>query len=113
MRFLILLTFFCTTLLVAGCATSRVVVEDSRSPEIRIDRLGDVTFYGKRIAPEKVGKAASSAKLSKESKVRVLIPENPDRNVMGRVAGSLHVKGYGTVFVTERKASVDYKAPKQ
>ena len=111
MRFFILLTFFCAALFGAGCATSRVVVEDSRSPEIRIDRFGDVMFYGTRIAPEKVGKAAVSARIPKENKVRVLIPENPDRDVMGKVAGSLHVKGYGTVFITEKKATVDYKTP--
>ena len=111
MRFFILLPLFCAVLLGAGCATSRVVVEDSRSPEIIIDKFGDVIFYGKRISPDAVGKAAVSAKLPKEDKVRIAIPENPNQDIIGRVAGSLGLKGYMPVFLTERKATVDYKAP--
>ena len=112
MRFLILTALFGVVLFGAGCATSRVV-EDSRSPEIVIDKFGGVTFYGKRISPDAVGKAAVSAKLPKTEKVRIAIPETPDQDVIGRVAGSLGVKGYMPVFLTERKASVDYKAPRK
>ena len=113
MRFIILLLSFCAALLGVGCASTRVVVEDSRSPEIRIDRFGDVIFYGDRISPDAVGRAAVSAKLPKENKVRILIPETPDQDVMGRVTGSLILKGYKPIFVTEKKATVDYKtAPK-
>jgi len=111
MRFFVVLAFFCTVVLGAGCATSRVVVEDSHAPDVIIDRFGDITFQGKRVAPEKIASAVTSAKIPKKHKVRILIPENPDRDVMGKVAGYLHLAGYGTVFVTDRKASIDLKKP--
>ena len=119
MRFFILLSFFCAVFLGGGCTTSRVI-EDSRAPkntidrttpEIIIDQFGDITFQGKRVAPEKIVSAVASAKVPKKSKIRILVPENRDLDVMGRVAGRLHLAGYGSVFVTNPKASADLKQP--
>jgi len=120
MRFFMLLAFFCAAFLVTGCSTTRTVVEDSRvpkstidrtAPEVVIDQFGDITFQGKRVAPKKIASAVASAGIPKKSKVRILVPENRDLDVMGRVAGYLHLAGYGSVFLTNPKASADIKPP--
>ena len=106
MRFFIVLSFLCMTILGAGCTTSRVI-KDSSAPEIVIDKFGDVTFRGKRVEPDKIVSAVKSAKISKTTKIWILVPDNCDRHLMGRVAGHLASAGYWTVFVTDRKATLD------
>lgn len=131
MRFFSLLMCLCVAGLGAGCTSSRVVEEkqtwsvstaqtaskkdaaataviaDAHAPEVVIDKFGDVSFNGKRVAPEEVGKAVASAGIPKTRKIRISIPENLDPTVMGKVAGQLHLAGYGTVFVKDKKASIN------
>jgi hypothetical protein len=106
MRFFIVLVFLSVVIFGAGCTTSRVI-EDTRTPEITINTFGDVMFHGKHIAPEKIASAVKSAGIPKTQKIRILVPSEPDRHLMGRVAGYLHVAGYSTLFVTDRKVSID------
>ena len=99
----------CAALLGAGCATSRVV-EDSRSPEIVIDQFGSITFHGKRVTADKIAPAVKSAGIPKTEKIKVLVPEQRDHALMRTVADNLRAAGYGTVFVTNKKASIDIPA---
>lgn len=113
MRFFIMPVLFSALLLGVGCATSRVV-EDDRSPEIIINRFGEVLFHGKRINPDEIVKAVTSAGIKKTTKIWILIPgkDNCDEALMKNIQGRLAVAGYWTVFVSDRKATAtDKKEP--
>ena len=108
MRFLILTMLFFAVLFGAGCATTSRVIADTRSPDIVIDRFGDVAFQGRRVSPdEDIAKVVSSAGIPKKTKIRILVPENCDRELMGLISGRLIYKGYSTLFVTNRMATVE------
>jgi len=112
MRFFVLLSFFCAVILGAGCATSRVVVENSRAPDIVIDSFGDVTFQGKRVAPEAVAAALASAKIPKTAKIRILVPHQRDHLLMRTVADNLTGAGYRPpIFATDKTATINLKNP--
>jgi len=111
MRFFIVLAFFCVAVLGAGCTTSRVI-EDTHAPEIIIDRFGDVTFHGKRVAPEQVASALISAKIPKTAKIRILVPHQRDHLLMRAIADNLTSAGYRPpMFVTDKAATIDLKNP--
>jgi len=93
-----------------GCTTSRVV-EDSRTPEIIIDKFGGVTFHGKHVAPDQVAAALASAKVPNTKKVRISVPEQRDHVLMRTVTNSLHRAGYRPIFVTDKITSADLKTP--
>ncbi|MCL2104947.1 MAG: hypothetical protein FWH21_07850 [Kiritimatiellaeota bacterium] len=126
MRSVVLIAFLCMVFCGGGCKTSRVI-EDSRSrssdslplvqnmspPDIIIDRFGDITVQGKRVALEKIVSAVKSAGISKQQKVRIFVQEPPDYDVMGKVAGALHLAGYSTLFVTKKIATSGLKLPSQ
>jgi len=122
MRFCVLLAFFGMAFLGAGCTTSRVVedsrtrlspsmvlVTDATEPEIVIDRFGDVTFQGKRVAPEKIASAVAAAGIPKKQKLRISVPEARDHLLMRTIADNLMSAGYGTLFITDKKATADLK----
>jgi len=117
MRCFSLVAFFFIAFLGAGCTTSRVI-EDTRSrspndtpvlvrdvtpPEIVIDKFGDVTFQGKRVAPEEVAAAVKAAGIPKKQKIRILVPEQRDHVLMRKIADNLLWAGYGTLFVTDKR----------
>jgi len=106
MRFFSVLSFFCAVFFCAGCTTSRVI-EDTRTTEIIIDRFGDVTFQGKRVAPDQVAAALASAKVPKAKKIRILVPEQRDHVLMRAITDDLQKAGYGVFFITNRKATSD------
>ena len=110
MRFFVLAVFFSVALLGAGCATSRVV-EDTRHPEIVIDKFGVVTFQDKHVAPEKIASAVKSAGIPKGQKIRIFVPEARDHLLMRAIADNLMSAGYGTLFITDKKATAGTKTP--
>ena len=109
MKFHITLAIFCATLLGAGCTTTRI--ENSNSPEITIDKFGAVTFYGKRIAPEDIAEKVADAGIPKKTQIRIAVPTKPDRELMSRIAGTLAVAGYPTLFITEKRATANLANP--
>ena len=111
MRFFSVLSFFCAVFFCAGCTTSRVI-EDTRTTEIIIDRFGDVTFQGKRVAPDQVAAALASAKVPKAKKIRILVPQQRDHLLMRTVADNLTDAGYRPpMFATDKITSADLKTP--
>ena len=116
MRFFSLLTFFCIVLFAGGCTTSRVIedtrtrpstsfalVKDESPPDIVIDKFGDVSFQGKRIAPEDVATVVAAAGIPKKQKIRILVPEQRDHVLMRIIADNLLRAGYGVLFITDTK----------
>jgi len=112
MRLFILMSVCFAVVLGTGCTTSRVV-EDSRAPDIVIDRFGDVTFAGKRVEPDQIAKAVVDAKIPRTHQLRILVPEQRDHLLMRTITDNLRRAGYRMVFVTDKTATLDAKPLKK
>ncbi len=98
---LVITAFLCWN----GCTSSRVI-KNTRVPEITIDESGTVFFNKERMKPGKIVSAVKAAGFERTQEVTILIPDNPDRAVMGTVSAELVRGGYTrTIFVKKRKAS--------
>jgi hypothetical protein len=109
---LLLLTFaFAALTCWNGCTTSRVI-EKSRVPEIVVDEYGKITLNKKQVELGHIGSAVKSAGFLRSQEVNILIPDNPDRKLMGEITAELVRNGYTrTIFVKNRKATA--AVPKQ
>lgn len=89
----------------SGCVSSRVI-EDTRTPELKISESGTVTFHGEQVALGKVARALKSAGVKHDQEVNILVPGMPDKALMGRVAGELRMAGFTrVVFMTSRNVT--------
>jgi biopolymer transport protein ExbD len=97
------LLFFTAALMLSGCFGSRVI-EDTRTPEIAIDQFGAISVMGKSIKRDNLARAVRKAGFKQDQEINILIPENPDRQLMASIAGELRRKGYSRIiFVSDKK----------
>ena len=98
--------FVCTwlSLWTVGCVEHRVV-SDTRVPEVEIDPYGRILFQERQIESGKLARALRKADIQKDQQIRILIPKQQDRKLMGHIAGELRQGGFTRfVFVTNRAA---------
>ncbi len=100
-------------LLGAGCRSSRVI-ENTRVPELTVDDAGRVLFEGETLQLGEIGAAVRRAGFNRTQEVNILVPDNPDRKLMGAITGDLRKSGYSrTVFVKARKATATLGKPQR
>ncbi|MBQ7188619.1 MAG: hypothetical protein IJR99_04295 [Kiritimatiellae bacterium] len=80
-------------------------MSDTRVPEVEIDSYGRILFQERQIEPGKLARALRKADIRKDQQIRILIPKQQDRKLMGHVAGELRQGGFTRfIFVTNRAA---------
>jgi biopolymer transport protein ExbD len=88
-----------------ACVSSRVV-ENTRVPEITVDAYGVITFDNEQVELKRLARKVRKAGIPREQEVNILVPENFDRSLRGKIYAELLRGGYTrTIFVTQRKAS--------
>lgn len=92
------------TMLVTACTTTRII-KDDRTPELTINNLGHIYFHDEQVSLGNIGKTIKRTGLYTNQEVKILIPENPDRHLMGAISADLLQSGYTrTIFITNRTA---------
>lgn len=87
-----------------GCVEHRVV-SDTRVPEVEIDPYGRILFQGRQVEPGKLARVLRKSDIRKDQQIRILIPNQQDRKLMGHIAGELRQGGFTRfIFVTNRAA---------
>jgi hypothetical protein len=105
MRKIALFALFATLTVWSGCTTSRLI-ENTRIPEISIDRAGIATVNGRQVETGKLAAALKSAGITKAQEINIRIPDMNDRSLMKSLTAELIRGGYTrTIFVTPRKAT--------
>ena len=88
-----------------ACVSSRVV-ENTRVPEITVDAHGAITFGDERVELKRLVKEVRAAGITREQEINILVPENFDRSLRGKIYAEMLRGGYTrTIFVSQRKAS--------
>jgi len=88
-----------------ACVSSRVV-ENTRVPEITVDAYGAITFGDERVELKNLARKVRKAGIPQEQEINILVPENFDRSLRGKIYAEMLRGGYTrTIFVTQRKAS--------
>jgi hypothetical protein len=98
--------------LCCGCTTSRVI-ENTRVPEITVDRAGIITFNGEQLQPSQIAAAVRRAGFTDAQEINILIPDKPDRALMQTITAELVRGGYTrTIFLKNRKATSGLAKPR-
>jgi len=93
-------------LILGTACVSSCVVENTRVPEITVDAHGAITFGDERVELKRLVKEVRAAGITREQEINILVPENFDRSLRGKIYAEMLRGGYTrTIFVSQRKAS--------